>query len=560
MGTIIKLDQDLINKIAAGEVVERPASVVKELIENSIDAKSDQIKIELKNSGKRKILIKDNGIGMSKEDALLSLERHTTSKIKDVDDLFRIKSLGFRGEALASIASVSDFSLLTNKQDLEIGHKIIAINNEIREEEIASPKGTTIIVKNLFENTPARKKYLSSDATELKHIIDIVSRYALAYPEISFTLTHNQLEILNAPAGNLKDKIVSIYGNEIAENLIEVNHKGVLTIKGYIGTPKISKKTRDFQSFFINKRFIKSEIITQGLEEAYKTLMFLDRKPFAVLDFEINPNKVDVNVHPSKLTVKFDNKDFIYGEVFNVIKDTLKSNTKLEPKVKDSQVVLFDVVRKTQADKKTFSIKKDTQELIEEKPIKEEYRILGQIRNTYIIIESQDGLLIIDQHAAAERINLEKINKMLQVKDRSQKLLQPIILKPLKQDVALINEVLHLLENYGFDIEPFGQDDFIIREVPIMFRKDFDKISINDFFEELVSNIKKSKKEQIDEEIIYSMACKGSVKANEELSIKQLYDLVDELFKTDQPYSCAHGRPTALKFTQHELEKMFKRS
>ncbi len=555
MGKIIKLDRDLANKIAAGEVIERPASVVKELIENSIDAKADIIRIEIKNSGKRKIVVKDNGEGMTKEDAVLAVERHTTSKIKSAQDLFHITSLGFRGEALASIAAVSDLTIITNTGD-EVGVKVSVIDGEIKDEEYVCQKGTTVIVKNLFYNTPARRKYLNSDATELKHIIDIVTRYALAYPSISFSLVHNEIEILNAPKGSLLDKILSVYGTEIAENMIRVEHEGVLSIRGYVGSMAITKKTRDFQNFFVNGRFVRSDLIREAVEEAYKSLLFLDRKPVVVLNFIINPNKIDVNIHPTKLEVKFDNPDFIKGETIKAVREALSRNIKHEVKIKEKQVKLENLDSNL---KYTFSehLSREKQALIKEAPEEKPYRILGQVNKTFIIAETDDGFMVVDQHAAAERINLERIEAMMKAENKKQRLLSPIIIRPQKKDVGLINELLPKLEEFGFEIEAFGNDEFILRQVPVVFRTELNKENMNEFFEELIANIKNSN--LIDDEIIYTMACKASIKANQELSIKEMYDLLDELFKTEFPYSCAHGRPTILKFTVNELEKMFKR-
>ncbi len=557
MGKIIKLDKDLANKIAAGEVIERPASVVKELIENSIDARADIIRIEIKNAGKRKIVVKDNGEGMTREDALLCVKRHTTSKIKSVQDLFHISSLGFRGEALASIAAVSDLTIITNTGD-GTGIKVSVIDREIKDEEYVCQKGTTVIVKNLFYNTPARRKYLNSDATELKHIIDIVTRYALAYPDISFSLVHNEIEILNAPKGTLLDKILAVYGTEIAENMIRVEHEGVLTINGYVGSMAITKKTRDFQNFFVNGRFVRSDLIREAVEDAYKSLLFLDRKPVVVLNFIINPNKIDVNIHPTKLEVKFDNPDFIKEETRKAVREALSRNIKHEVKIKEKQVKLENLVKDSNP-KYTSSeyFSREKQALIREAPEEKPYRILGQVHKTFIIAETDDGFMVVDQHAAAERINLEMIEAMMKAEDKKQRLLSPIIIRPQKKDVALINELLPKLEEFGFEIEPFGNDEFILRQVPVVFRTELNKENMNEFFEELIANIKNSN--MIDDEIIYTMACKASIKANQELSVKEMYNLLDELFKTKFPYSCAHGRPTILKFKLNELEKMFKR-
>ncbi|MCD6381779.1 MAG: hypothetical protein J7L43_02265, partial [Candidatus Aenigmarchaeota archaeon] len=504
--------------------------------------------------------------------------------------------------ALASVSAVSDISITSSKGE-GIGNKLNILDGKIITEEFAAPKGTTVIVKNLFFNTPARRKYLSSDATELKHIIDIVSRYNLAHPEISFTLVHNDLEILNAPKGDLLSKILSIYGREIAENVIEVNHEGVLGIQGYIGSMTITKKTRDFQSFFVNNRYIKSDLIRQAVEDAYKSILFLERRPVAILNFIINPNKIDVNIHPTKLEVKFDNNSFIKSEIVKILREVLSHNIKHEKKVKEEQVKLENVkddfIEKETLHKERFggksfvergnfiessphikddevknsvnasgfiernikehNVSRENQNLIRDVPAKErDYKILGQVHKTFIVAETIDGMMIVDQHAAAERINLERIEDMMKLDDKSQVLLSPVIVKPQKKDVGLIYEILPTLSEFGYDIEPFGNSEFIIRKVPIVIKTELN--NLDDFFDELVENIKNSKKDLINDEIIYTMACKGSIKANHELSIKEMYDLLDDLFKTRFPYSCAHGRPTILKFTRKELDKMFKRT
>ncbi|MBW2988045.1 DNA mismatch repair endonuclease MutL [Candidatus Woesearchaeota archaeon] len=561
MGSIIRLKPELIEKIAAGEVVERPASVVKECIENSIDAKATRIIIELKRGGKEEILVRDNGTGMSREDALLAVERHTTSKIAGLRDLFAIKHLGFRGEALASIAAVSKLTIVTNDNPNSNEATRVMVSNEGKHwETAAAPRGTTVVVRQLFYNTPARRKFLGSDVAELKHVLNIVTRYALAYPNVGFFVKHNGSEILSAPpTPDLKAKVSHIYGKDIAKNMLRVERSGTIKVEGLVGVPGIARKSREYQSFFVNRRYIKSQLLTEALESAYKTLLFLERKPVAVLNLTIDPSKVDVNIHPTKLEIKFDDEDAVFSEVHLAVKEALESNVLIQ-KQPSKQGVLAKVLSQTKPQStKPQQLEVSTQAmLVKDEPRLKGIRILGQIAKSYIVAEDTQGLMLVDQHAASERINLERLQNSKMTLGK-QTLLQPILVTPPKHQAAIIKHNLEALKELGFDIAEFGQNEFIVREVPVVFKQNVTKELLNELFDEIAQNIKKTPRGLVNEEIVHTMACKAAIKANQELSLKEMEDLLNELLGCKLAYSCAHGRPTIIRFTVKDLERLFKR-
>jgi DNA mismatch repair protein MutL len=551
MGTIKKLSSQLIEKIAAGEVIERPVSIVKECIENSIDAGATMIKIELIAGGKEEVRISDNGSGMPKEDLEIAAERHTTSKLKELKDLFNIRRLGFRGEALASIRAISNLAIISNAAGeayrLEDG----------RLEACAAPKGTTVIARNLFYNTPARKKFLGSEVTELRLILDFLTRFALANHEIGFSISNNGQQLMVLPATlDLLGKVTHIYGKEVARNMVKLEHKGRVYVHGLIGVPSMTRKTRSYMSFFVNRRIVKSKLLVDAVESAYKTLLFLDRKPIAVVNVEVDPVRLDVNVHPTKLEVKFDDEDLIFTEVHLAVKKALEGNVLIK---KQEQSLLLNLLRTQDKKPAGRAIEPTSQSMLVRDSKSRDYRVLGQYSQSFILVEAEDGLLIVDQHAAAERIALEKLNKSLTLPNNSQTLLQPILVSPPKPFASHIRSNLGFLKQLGFDVEEFGQQEFLVREVPVVFRQAITKEFLNDLFDELGSRIKKTRRELVDDEIIYALACKSSIRANDELSMSEIYELLDELFRCSQSYACAHGRPTIIKFTLNDLEKLFRR-
>ncbi len=559
MGTIKRLQREIVEKIAAGEVVERPVSVVKECVENAIDARATMVRIELKAGGKDVIIISDNGSGMSRADALLSVERHTTSKISTLADLFNIRHLGFRGEALASIAAVSRLSIVTN-DGAGTGTRVVVDGDGKRVEEVAAPKGTTIAVRNLFYNTPARRKFLASETGELRLIVDVVTNYALAYPEIGFIVKNNESEILSAPATvDLRSKVAHIYGMDVAKNMVPVLHSGSIRVDGLIGIPSIARSTRAFESFFVNRRYIKSKLLTDALESAYKTLLFLDKKPVAVLNITIEPGRIDVNVHPTKQEVKFDSEELVFTEVHLAVKEALEHNVLIEKQPESQQSVLGRILSNATKNAPEGKIDMGKQTMLAREHSSPGFKVLGQVAKSFIIAEVPDGLIIVDQHAAEERINLERLNKTLDSNQKPQQLLQPILVSPPKHNVPIIKEGLAHLRELGFDVESFGEHQFIVRQVPVILGGGVTKDYLKDLFDELAANLKKTKSGMVKEEIIHTMACKASVKANEELSPAEMSSLLEKLFECNLAYACAHGRPTVIKFTRVDLEKMFKR-
>ena len=548
------LDEETINKIAAGEVIERPYSVVKELIENSIDANANNILIEVKNGGKDYIKVSDDGIGMSKKDTKLCYFKHATSKL---NDLFNINTLGFRGEALSSIAAVSNLIIKTNNNKESIKLEIEA-GKIISESEVGMNQGTVIEVSDLFFNTPARKNYLKSKEQEFQKIQDIIIRYSFSNKNISFKLIHDDKEILSSPkTERLINKIVDIYGLDIARNLMEINEE---KIQGFIGKPYITKTDKSFQTLFINGRYVKNEVVSKAIQDAYRTLLFLDRHPVIILNIIIDFTKIDVNVHPSKDIIRLENEDEVYKLVFNAIRDTFKNNN-LTPEVKLNKsnriVNKYEITKDTQTNLPVENATKKIQ-------IKENQgfnskigsvKVLDQLNKTYILAENDKGLLIIDQHAMQERINFEKLlDQYKNKKIETQQLLQPIIIE-LPQKI-FNNIKQYNLKELGFDIDEYGNKTFIIRQIPkiILLR---DKNSIINLLTDL-ENFDKINQDKIDE-IVARVACRKSIKAGDELTLIEMNKLVKEINFCRDPYACPHGRPTMITITISELEKKFKR-
>lgn len=665
MSEIRLLDQNTINKIAAGEVVERPSSVVKELVENSIDAGASAITIEIKEGGISFIRITDNGKGISKEDIQTAFIRHSTSKIKSIEDLITVSSLGFRGEALASIAAVSQVEVITKTYDDITGIRyVIEGGSEVSKEEIGCPEGTTIIIKNLFYNTPARRKFLKKPATEGAYISEFINKLALGNIGISFKFIYNNTIKLHTSGNNvLKDCIFNIYGKEIVKNSvpIEINNDE-FKIKGFIGKPKISRAIRNYENYYINGRYIKSKIIMKAIEEGYKTKLTVHRFPFTAFYITINPELIDVNVHPTKMEVRFHNESIIYEAIKSGIyealrkvdlipevslsngqreikKDNIKIDTAIpEPFEKNrlnemkrtsikeqtnnyepNSSSLINTFRKNseitnkivsqnindqkeeQADKHPIdnksiqqpkvisddSIKKVTDEskaisdnkqnelsakpkyvaeqalLFEDKSVNaktvKNYKIIGQLFNTYWIVELENKFYIIDQHAAHERVLYERLMNKLENSDiMSQGLLQPIIIHVSIREKQLIEDYKQLFIDLGFEIEEFGKDAYAIRSVPYIFNK---SLSSNQFIEILdsLNEHYDPDKYNVVRNDIATMACKAAVKAHDKLSVLEYEKLFDELLEIENPFTCPHGRPTIISMTKYELEKKFKR-
>ncbi|MBT3835904.1 DNA mismatch repair endonuclease MutL [Candidatus Woesearchaeota archaeon] len=596
--TINILSEDLINKIAAGEVVERPASVVKELIENALDADATSISVDIKNSGQDLIKITDNGKGMSEEDARKSVLRHATSKIRNTEDLFSIETLGFRGEALASIAAISQFSLITKQKDLLEGFNLVLEGGQvISEGAVGCDQGTTIEIRNLFYNTPVRKKFLKTDAVELRHIIDVVTHYALLHETVDFKLTHENHELLNAPStDDLQSNIASIYGVSIAKELLEIDYEDDLVrIEGLTCKPLNARNDKHQQVFFVNNRWVRSKELTDAVYEGYKSRLFVNKHPIFVLSLTLNPQNVDVNVHPQKMEIKIDQIDEVRKAVTqSVIKVLEKHNLIPLIDVESEALTMGSEVKKTYAfdpsAQTTLKVEETTasyadsydvgsyvtpeEEVIEERnyenisePVKEveqvieklpSMKIFGQVHKTFFVAETEGGVLFIDQHAAHERVMYEKFMK--QFKDASvdvQELLQGGVLELTAAEKVLVEENLEALGKLGFSVEPFGGNTFILKSVPSV----FGRLQPYDLFQVVLHElvVGRNSIQELKETIITRMACRSAVMAGDELSKDQMQNIVNDLEKTDFPYTCPHGRPTMIKTEAFELEKKFKR-
>lgn len=605
MSIIHILDENTINQIAAGEVVERPRAVVKELIENAIDAGATAITTEIKEGGLSLIRITDNGSGISREDLSLAFMRHATSKIKSAEDLFHVHSLGFRGEALSSIAAVSQVELITKEKSILNGYRYIIEGGKDKSiNEIGCPSGTTIIVRNLFYNTPARRKFLKSPMTEAGYVNDLMERLMLSHPNISFRfIVNNQLRLQSSGNNNIKDILYNIYGRDISRELLAVEYNSAdVKISGYIGKPTISRGNRNFENYFINGRFIKNNIITKAIEDAYKPFMMNHKYPFISLYFEITPSLLDVNVHPQKMELKLNNSDEIYNITYNLIKDSL-SKKELIPKVsfakednykrdlpqklpepfEDNRInslKALETLAKPQSDNSSkqkavnnvrkvvieqmglFSndeVKEDTP-FLSNQAVKE-HRILGQIFSTYWLVEYQKELYIIDQHAAHEKVLYEKImNNARDKQHTSQMLMPPIVLTLSLKEQEAIEAQSDILERLGYEIEHFGGNEFSIRAVPAELYSLSEKELFLEFIDEITQEITSA--EPSPEVIlgkIASLACKAAVKANHDFSAKEAASLINELLTLENPYHCPHGRPVIIAISQYELEKKFKR-
>ena len=563
------LNEGLINKIAAGEVIERPANVVKELLENSYDSAADSIKIEIIDSGFKKIKISDNGIGMSKDDLLLCVKRYATSKIQQENDLFNIHSFGFRGEALFSISQVSTMILITKRECDAIGTRIEVEAGKIKIEPVACSKGTTIEVNDLFFNTPVRKEYLRNKDIEFSHILHIVNKYALIKKSVSLVLVHNNKEIINSPkTDSLLDNIISLYGANFSKDLIEVKFlEGDFYLFGYISKPNLTRSDKSEQSIYVNSRFIKDKIITESVYDAYKTLLFINRHPIFILNLEINPSLIDVNIHPAKEIIKFKDEDKIKSFVFRAIKKAIYSseliteaNIENKEHIKPSKVYDFNLDKQTNlfSESKTRIQDKEINDYLDNKILRD-YKILGQVNKTFIILEDNSGLIILDQHAAEERVNYEKyMSEFVKGAIKKQKLLDSKVLELNKEqkNTALNNR--GFLNSIGFEFEEFGENSLKVSSVPEIFGR-LKSILFLDILNELVNNKGKIIDKEIEERII-KFSCRASVKAGQELTNDEIRKLINNLNNCENPYSCPHGRPISIRLSIGELERKFKRT
>lgn len=661
VGKIAVLDQQTIDKIAAGEVVERPASVVKELVENAIDAGATQITVEIKEGGIGYIRITDNGSGMEKDDIPVAFLRHSTSKIRSADDLLGVSSLGFRGEALSSISAVAMVELITKTKENDLGSRC-CIEGGVQKslEEIGAPDGTTFIIRNLFYNTPARKKFLKSEMSEASAIHELMTHLAMSHPEVGFkVLIGGQMRIQTSGNGNLKDVIYHLYGRDVAMRLIEVDREeGPLHVRGFLGKPEISRGNRNYENYFVNGRYVKSKIIAKGIEDGYKTFMMQHRYPFVCLDIHMDGKMLDVNVHPTKMELRFSNQNLVYDLLERMTKDAL-SGRELIPEVTldepKKQVVTPEKapqqvppVQTLREPESTYQVQKPEQKVPLEKmwttpepqkePVKpqnknleyfmeqmrkrveERYKapeapapteqtettetaqstvpeqsatvpetpvdekppqkpeqldlfdgkllskeaavhhvIIGQLFDTYWLVQFGEKLYIIDQHAAHEKVLYERLMKDLRNRTfQSQMLSPPIILNLSMQEEELFLKYRSCFTEMGFEIEEFGEKTYAVRAVPA----NLPGVARREILMELLdslSDITRSGNSESLMDKVASMSCKAAVKGNHQMSAMEAKALIDELLSLENPYNCPHGRPTIISMSKYELEKKFKR-
>lgn len=592
MKNINILDSNTIDKIAAGEVVERPSAVVKELVENSIDANADAVTIEIKDGGISFIRITDNGEGIDRSQVKKAFMRHATSKIKSVEDLISVTSLGFRGEALSSISAVGKVEFLTKTKTDFIGTRyVVEGGRECVFEDAGIPDGTTIIVRDLFFNVPARKKFLKSPSSEGNNITELIEHMILSHPNISFKYIYNgNVKLQSSGKNDIKSCIYNVYGRDIANGLIEVKSiRDDISIHGFIGKPELARATRNFEIYFVNNRFIKSTLIDRALEEAYKDYLMLHKYPTVFLYFEIPSHLIDVNVHPTKREIRFFEGEALKRYIVDVIKNALINKelikeiveeTHEKPSVKESEInkepfeTINHIIESSYNNYYSSEIEKEDEStdindkneqltLFDDKFISEEsikkHRIIGQLFNTYWLIEFENKLFIVDQHAAHEKVNYERLIKKLRNNENcSQNIYPPIVVSLSNAEAQYVTKYNENFLNVGFTIEHFGGLDYTISTVPM------ELLSQNpaDYFHEMLDELMEGKNSKETETVnlkIATMACKASVKGNMHLSVFEADKLISELLTLENPYNCPHGRPTIISFSKYEIEKMFKR-
>ena len=616
MPNIAILNQETIDKIAAGEVVERPCSVVKELVENAIDAGSTAITVEIKEGGISFIRITDNGCGIEREQVAVAFYRHSTSKIRSAEDLLTVKSLGFRGEALSSISAVARVELITKTYDELTGTRyVIEGSKELSNEEIGAPDGTTFIVKDLFYNVPARRKFLKTAQTEGSYISDMVEKLALSHPDISFKfINNNQTKLHTSGNGNRKDIIYHIFGREISSSLLEVKHEcEYFKVEGFIGKPVITRGNRNYENYFINGRYVKSNILSRAIEEAYKSFLMQHQYPFTVLYFTFF-SELDVNVHPTKMELRFDNNNEIYVELCDTIyailshkemipdvpvdstpapkkivheykepipepfekrrinevraaesrsvygqsvTSTVKNYSATEPAAKAPETsTAYEPAQVVTGTQQTLG---DYDKVFLTESSKKQFSIIGQLFKTYWLIEFEDKLYIIDQHAAHEKVLYEKTMARLANKDfTSQRISPPIVMTLDARECEMLEKYRPQIEQFGYEVEHFGGKEYMISAIP----DNLFNIDMKDLFIEMLDDFSNSTGRQTPDiitEKVASMSCKAAVKGNDKLTLPEINKLIDELLSLDNPYNCPHGRPTIISMSKYEIEKKFKR-
>lgn len=574
MGNIVLLDDLTINKIAAGEVIERPANVVKELVENSIDAGSNKIVIEIKNGGKTFIKVTDNGKGILLDDIDISFERHATSKIRKIEDLETTYSMGFRGEALASIVAISKLTMISKTKDENTGIKVIAKAGDILEkEEVVTQTGTIIIVEDLFFNTPVRYKFLKQDSTEFRYIKELIQKIAMANLNISFKLLNDGKTVFSSNgSGDIKDIVYILYGRECKDNIINVDYKECgIKVTGVIGNTLMARDNRKGQIIFLNKRNIKNAMITSSIDQAFKGGIGIGKHGFFILNLEMPADFYDINVHPTKMEVRFKEEDKIYKVVYHAVKNSMLNkdflgNNEIEAK-KESYIENefefltnhFSKDENNESDKsKLLNNNNESKEITEENKKQElikretkrkiDYKYIGIIFRTYIIIEIKNELFLIDQHAAHERVLYEQIkeNYKNNLKNNSQMMLLPEVINLSHKEIKFVQENIELLKNTGFDIDVFGENSIKINGIPDIEYKVNSRNIFLDILDEMLTN-ERGQIKDVEERFIATVACKAAVKANMDLRKEEVDKLIESLLSLKNPYTCPHGRPTTIK-------------
>lgn len=606
---ITLLDEHTANRIAAGEVVERPASVVKELIENSIDAGASSITVTLEEGGKELIKITDNGCGMTREDAVLSLQRHATSKISTADDLDSISTLGFRGEALPSIASVSVMEIVTKHEAEADGVRVeIEAGTITNLESVGVPQGTTISVRKLFFNTPARLKFLKSAQTEQGHITDLIGRFAMAYPSIHFRLTHNSREMLSSPAtGKPLNSITQVLGKDIAKQLAPISFETpAMRVSGFVSNASLTRINRNYQIFFVNGRPVRSKSMTHALDQAYRGLLQPGRYPVAIVFLDVTPELVDVNVHPTKAEVKFSSEQEVHSAVHRAVNAVLMAGAAAptilgDPIQRVSQslslapdppqfhqgtlidrpnVVDLKAFQEALAQRRAttgeqvdpFVWERGVGVPVEESPVPEAdfdairtvalsgVKVIGQARNTYIVAQCDDGVLVIDQHVAHERVLFDRMIETDEARRIAvQGLVIPLALSLSAKEAAIVSQRLDQLRQAGFELEPFGGDTFMVRGAPASIKPADAEAVLRDMISELV-DLSVTKHLLVKaEQVLITACCKMAVKAGDPLSVEEMNQLVADLLKCKNPFTCPHGRPVIVSLSNWELDRKFRR-
>jgi DNA mismatch repair protein MutL len=550
------LATEVASKIAAGEVIERPASVVKELIENSLDAGASQIAVEAQGGGVELIRVSDNGAGIPASELELAFYRYATSKIGNLDDLEKISSLGFRGEALPSIAAVAEVEIATQTSAETVGSYMYLRKGEVvRKESHARPQGTTVTVRRLFRYFPARLKFLKSANTENSHIAHLVSQYALAFPEVKFSLVLDKRQSLHTTGnGDLREVVSEIYGSELAQRMLKVEQNDTLTkVSGLISPPSLVRSNRNYLSFFVNRRWVHSPLLTRATEEAYRGLLMDGQHPIAVINISLPAQELDVNIHPAKAQIKFCHEQSVFSSVQKAIEEALARTP-----IASSKAVPFSV-SSGQWQSPRMIMDNEPAFVVAQLPTLElpVLRVLGQLANTYIIAEGPDGLYLIDQHAAHERILYDRILAQWAQKEvEVQGLLQPITIEFSPREEETLKASKEFLAEFGFAIEPFGNRSYLIRTMPALMAR----ANIIEIITALLDNLaSKDSLNPWEEKIAQSLACHGAIRAGQQLSNEEMRELIKQLEQTKQPRACPHGRPTMIHLSSHQLEKEFGR-